>query len=386
MTSVPEASRQSRMLHGKADGEAASIRRLLDGIIDGPACIDVFGRTYLDDIEAIALECWDFDAASQRFPDAAMDRAWSEVRRMTGVNSLAELGLYAAGDPNRWPAHHGPRSTFRIIDEYRSTGIDPVAPSMLTGDSEEALELQRRITREAIQGTPIEDELEFELFFSADRPNPWPRLLRDAVRQGLIRGDEPCATIGPRWPAEVRWFRERVGLRGMIGLDLVSTDAALVREGDMHAMPFETASLGLVFSRATIDKSRDPRLFASEVRRVLRPDGIVAIETLGPYVDGVNPLARTDLKSSQGLIRLFAPYVRRVLHAGDDPVRAAGHFARHHIRGMLQLASSPEQHTLPAPSARRRDAWRDRWRHFDTRVRFWVRRRLGTVRRQSEVP
>lgn len=363
---------------------ALAVRRLLDGIIDGPSCIDVFGRSYLDDLESIARECWGFDAAAQRFPDPALDRAWSAVRRATGVDSLAGLGSLAAADPALWPAHRGPRSTFRIIDDYRTTGLDPEAPGMLSGASDESLELQRRITREALQGTPIEDELEFELFFGSDRPNPWPRLLRDAVRHGLLRADEPCVTIGPRWPAEVRWFRERVGLRGMIGLDLVSVDPALVREGDMHAMPFETGSLGLVFSRATIDKSRDPRLMASEIRRVLRPGGLVAIETLGPYVDGVNPLARTDVKSSVGLIRLFAPFVRQVLHAADDPVRAQGHFARHHIRAMIQLAEAPQASIPPAQAEQWSDPWRDRWRHFETRARFWLRRRLGRKRTRSQ--
>lgn len=377
MSTAREAARAATVTGSEEASVAAAVRRLLDGIIDGPSCIDVFGRSYLEDLEAIARECWGFDQEAQRFPDAAMERAWSSVRLATGAKSLAALGQHAAADPAQWPAHRGPRSTFRIIDDYRSTGLDPEAPAMLAGASEESLELQRRITREALQGTPIEDELEFELFFGSDRPNPWPRLLRDAVRAGLLRADEACVTIGPRWPAEVRWFRERIGLRGMLGLDLVAADPTLVREGDMHAMPFESGSLGLVFSRATIDKSRDPRLLASEIRRVLRPGGLVAIETLGPYVDGVNPLARTDVKSSRGLIRLFAPFVQRVLHSGDDPVRAQGHFARNHIRAMIQLAESPRPTVPPPPPPRRSDAWRDDWRRFDTRVRFWLRRRLG---------
>lgn len=360
------------------------VRRLFDALVDAPQCIDVFGRSYLEDLESIARECHGFDVSAQSFPEPAMNSAWQQVRQALGVNTLGELGRLAELDARLWPAHRGPRATFRIIDAYRSTGLDPAAPAMLAGDSHESIELQRRITREAIVGTPISDVLEFELFFGSDRPNPWPRLLRDAVRDGLLGADEPCVTIGPRWTAEVAWFREQLGLRGMMGLDLVSTDPALVVEGDMHAMPFATGSLGLVFSRATIDKSRDPRLLASEIRRVLRPGGIAAIETLGPYVDGVNALARTDVKSSELLVRLFAPYVQRVLHTADDPVRAANHFARHHIRAMVQLASEPQSSVPSGPTPTRADAWRDGARRLQVRTRFWLRRRFGSTHGQAQ--
>ena len=44
----------------------------------------------------------------------------------------------------------------------------------------------------------------------------------------LVGADEPVLTIGPRWVGEIHYFRERLALKGTIGLDLFSRDEDLI--------------------------------------------------------------------------------------------------------------------------------------------------------------
>jgi malonyl-CoA O-methyltransferase len=52
--------------------------------------------------------------------------------------------------------------------------------------------------------------------------------------------------------------------------------------GDAHRLPLRDASIDLVFSNLMLEWSPDPDLVFREVRRVLRPGGLLTFTTLGP--------------------------------------------------------------------------------------------------------
>jgi malonyl-CoA O-methyltransferase len=52
--------------------------------------------------------------------------------------------------------------------------------------------------------------------------------------------------------------------------------------GDAHRLPLKDASVELVFSNLMLEWSHDPDAVFQEIRRVLKPDGLLTFATLGP--------------------------------------------------------------------------------------------------------
>lgn len=137
--------------------------------------------------------------------------------------------------------------------------------------------------------------------------------------RGFLNATTPSLSVGPRWVTEIEFFREVVGLRQHIGLDLFSDDPQLVKAGDMHQMPFPNQHFQLVFIKNTVDKSYDVRRLVNELLRVVRPGGILIVDQICGYGD-CTPLTRTDIQKSENLLRLFktrAP-VRVLVQADID--------------------------------------------------------------------
>ncbi len=92
----------------------------------------------------------------------------------------------------------------------------------------------------------------------------------DGFREVFEQHTEAMATCGRALCVAARTGQEVQALRDMgvdaIGIDLVPCEP-LVVEGDMHALPFDDATFGFVFSNA-IDHSLYPDKFISEVERV----------------------------------------------------------------------------------------------------------------------
>ena len=82
--------------------------------------------------------------------------------------------------------------------------------------------------------------------------------------------DIKMLTLGPRWPAEITYIREKFGIDAM-GLDLFSIDESKIIIGDMHEMPFEDNSYDIVYEKNTYNKSYDFRKALDESVRVLKP-------------------------------------------------------------------------------------------------------------------
>ena len=60
-----------------------------------------------------------------------------------------------------------------------------------------------------------------------------------------------------------------------VGVDLVACPP-LVQAGDFHALPFSESMFDLVFSNS-VDHLLEPEKFATEIHRVLRPQGLVLL-------------------------------------------------------------------------------------------------------------
>lgn len=126
---------------------------------------------------------------------------------------------------------------------------------------------------------------------------------------GKVSNDQSTLSIGPRWITEIEFFREIIGLRQHIGLDLFSDNPDLVVPGDMHDMPFQDSKFQLVFLKNVVDKSYNVRKLVQELIRISQSGGIVIIDQVCGY-GACTPLTRTDIQSARNLLRLFEAKAR----------------------------------------------------------------------------
>ncbi len=147
----------------------------------------------------------------------------------------------------------------------------------------------------------------------------WEMKLAKWLKSGFLDPDTPSLSVGPRWVSEIEFFRQIVGLRKHIGLDLFSDDPDLVVAGDMHKMPFPDAHFQFAFLKNVVDKSYEIRRLVRELIRVVRPGGIVVIDQICGY-GSTTPLTRTDIQRAGNLARIFerhAPVDRLVCEDVD---------------------------------------------------------------------
>jgi SAM-dependent methyltransferase len=157
-------------------------------------------------------------------------------------------------------------------------------------------------------------EVQFEDLARPETGDPWSPLIARLREEGVIGEDEPALTIGPRWVGEIHYFRNQLGLKGTIGLDLFTTDSDLVKTGDMHDMPFADDTFGLVYQRNTFNKSYDIRAVLRESVRVLRDGGVLVSDDCYAYTSGVSELCRTNIKHNRQVVRVIGDNVREVLY------------------------------------------------------------------------
>lgn len=293
------------------------IERFLDHLIEPNQCIDTFGRTYLDDLEHIVVENHGFDFASQRFPDAEVQAWFDRLRDELGLKTLGEFIAYVRANASTLNvANLRPRTSFHGETAWDSEPAFHRLKQDLAS-TERQHEFQRDVSMHGVTGQPElnVDADAFERYIRYDRLNPWTYLIRREVARGNLSAGDKVICIGNRWNGEILYFRQTLGLKNSVGVDLISNNPDLVVAADMHKMPFADGSVKLVFTRGTINKSYDVRVFVREIMRVLSKDGLVAIETPGPFEHGVTLLGPTDVKSWSNLLRLFAGKVKRVIYA-----------------------------------------------------------------------
>jgi SAM-dependent methyltransferase len=298
------------------------IERFLDYLIDPNQCIDSYGRTYIDDLENIVVENHEFNFGTQTFPNKEAQDWFERIRAQFGFKNLEEIIAYVR--EHRYDldiANIRPRSSFQTETLFEAEPTfhqiheDFQKLKQEIHSVDRSNEFQREYSLEAVKSIPQidSDADQYELYMSSDRVNPWTYLIRREIRRGNLKSDDRVVCVGNRWGGEILYFRQNIGLKNTIGIDLFSSHPDLVIAADMHKMPFPDNSVKMIFNRGLINKSYDVRVLVKEMLRVLTKDGFLIVETPGPYGYGVSRLGRTDIKSAENLLRLFRGKVRRIV-------------------------------------------------------------------------
>lgn len=147
---------------------------------------------------------------------------------------------------------------------------------------------------------------------------PRTRLMVDKIAKfvDLTACDVLC--IGCRNSAEIDYFTTK-GARHVAGIDLYSQDERILVM-DMHAMTFSDDSFDVVYTSHSLEHARDVARVASEIIRVGRPGGLVAIEVPAQYETRGADLV--DFGSLQALHSVFADYVGQIYWTDEQPAHS----------------------------------------------------------------
>ena len=92
-----------------------------------------------------------------------------------------------------------------------------------------------------------------------------------------VETDSKVLCIGPRNEAEIfMLWSYGFKLENIVGLDLISY-SPLIDLGDMHFLPYENDSFDVIVSSCTFAYSTNIMKAIAEIKRVIRPNGIVAV-------------------------------------------------------------------------------------------------------------
>jgi SAM-dependent methyltransferase len=139
-------------------------------------------------------------------------------------------------------------------------------------------------------------------------PHIMLRTIVEWVRAGVIRPNDEVLVIGPRHGNEMAFFRNDLGLKRAIGLDLFDATEDNIVGGDMHDMSFESGRFKLVYCCGTLSYSYAIRRVAREIARVTQRPGYIVLSDAGKRVSGVDPLGRTDPMSTASMLSCFHAY------------------------------------------------------------------------------
>ena len=113
-------------------------------------------------------------------------------------------------------------------------------------------------------------------------------LLRERLAQmGRLKQGAVVLCLGARRGAEVRAFRHHGAIA--VGLDLNPGERnPHVLRGDFHAVPFQQESIDVAFTNS-LDHVFEVGRFISEIRRVLKPAGLLVVEAIQGRAQGSAP-------------------------------------------------------------------------------------------------
>lgn len=115
--------------------------------------------------------------------------------------------------------------------------------------------------------------------------------------------------VGCRNSAELDYFQSK-GVENIVGIDLYSSDKRILVM-DMHSINYKDGFFDLVYSSHSLEHSNDPLKVASEIIRVTKPGGIIAVEVPVDYQVGGADLY--DFHSLDNLHSIFSVDVDSVI-------------------------------------------------------------------------
>lgn len=304
-----------------APTDLAEIEALLDRLISREACVLSYDHSLLDQLPDVLVELHGIRTADDAPRSSDLLRLVSLLKVQHGwrLDDLPGAVRAAGIDETRFR----PRQPLERL-QAQATQFEHWNESQASQNLDSVLQLQKDLGMgrhgDAKQRYPAEwqeRQIPLRSYLRGVTTAPaglgerllrrsfWELRIRLWQLMGRLSPALPSLSVGPRWVTEIRFFREVLGLRGHIGLDLFSDDPELVTAGDMHAMPFPDNHFQLVFLKNVVDKSYDVRTLVTEVIRVLRPGGIVIVDQICGY-GACSPLTRTDIQRANNLLRLFA--------------------------------------------------------------------------------
>jgi hypothetical protein len=150
-----------------------------------------------------------------------------------------------------------------------------------------------------------------------------------------VNRESSVLVIGPRTESDLLRLKG-LGIRNLVGLDLISY-SPWIKLGDMHQIPFEQSQFDAVVIGWTISYSVNPKRAATEIVRVLKNGGLVAIgvEHVPPSSSRASDLnqswpsdldpadaqhRRPGTNSSNDLLKLFEGHVDKIYFNSDAPL------------------------------------------------------------------
>lgn len=173
--------------------------------------------------------------------------------------------------------------------------------------------LKRQLAMAAVRTTQLDKRFVFQNAVEQDlqgllqgsaniRPDKLVNVLKSLDWVVSKRDELKVLSIGPR--SEIEIFSLIAGgfrAENIRGLDLISY-SPFVDLGDMHSMPYAEKSFDIVILGWVLAYSKDNLRAVSEVLRVLKPGGMVAVGC------EYNPKSYEDLKNSAGKLKDTYPH------------------------------------------------------------------------------
>lgn len=135
--------------------------------------------------------------------------------------------------------------------------------------------------------------------------------------------------LGPRFETEI-FLARAIGFpkEGIKAIDTF-TYSPLIQSGDMHALPFEDASLSAIICGWTLSYSLEPARAANEMTRVLRPGGYVVLSVQKVADDFVETISgvlagKERIQTIRQFDQLFSG-LERVSGFEPNPVGTSSH-------------------------------------------------------------
>jgi hypothetical protein len=302
--------------------DTVAITECLDELLPKDKMILSYDRSFVDDLPTILNENYGIKEIStaKRLPplrkllellqpDPATQIELTQLPALieaAGVDKSAYVPLASpelmqsyANTFSHWSENKAQNDVQSILTLQRDLGMGQF--NDVTKRYPTRRDTNRRSLRGYLTGVTTVSPTFFQRLF---RKSFWEIRIALWKARGWIDSTTPSLSVGPRWVTEIAFFREIVGLKSHIGLDLFSDDDGFVSAGDMHKMPFPDKRFQLIFIKNTTDKSYDLRQLVSELLRVIRPGGIIIVDQICGYGD-CSPLTRTDIQSSENLLRIF---------------------------------------------------------------------------------
>jgi Methyltransferase domain len=325
-----ETTKETFVTASSSTTKAGEADLILGELIDAEEVIDRYDGSYVADLPHILREVHGVTQENAReatlWPELA--RLWALTGRPESDFSLDTLPGLLVDEVGVDESHWSPKQVDDAAREQlgyygrlkhrrlrKSIGVRLQALQDRGRTRRDAREQVNTLQKElSLQSGGKAKQVRFDDLARPETGDPWSPLLIRLREEGVIGEHEPALTIGPRWVGEIHYFRETLGLKGTIGLDLFTTDDELVKVGDMHDMPFADDTFGLVYQRNTFNKSYDIRAALRESVRVLRDGGVLISDDCYAYTSGVSELCRTNLKHNRQVVRVVGDNVGEILY------------------------------------------------------------------------